>query len=124
MIRDRIFHLLSRNPSGLSAAAVCDELGDMPGNQCHICIEALLLLSPEVVYDNARFRLTARNREHRILDALESYATRTEKKIFRLSAALEDFPPEEMPTADELVKLLETGGQRFQLLPNSMIKRN
>lgn len=86
--------------------------------------EALLMFSPEASRKGAGWKLSRKTKGSRIVDAITLYSDTTGKKIFKLSAALEGWAIEDMPTPEELEQAIESTNERFSLLKNAMIKRN
>lgn len=87
-------------------------------------IELLCMISSDFQNSNGAWLTTRSGKAGAVLVALENFATSTGKRIFRCSAALEALPADMLPTENELVQILESNGQRFELLPNQMIKIN
>ena len=122
MIRDKLFNLFEESGNGLLLENVSEQLDGKNIGDAY-AIEAILMMSPEFVSEENRWKLLHKGKTAAILSAIESYADATGKKIFRATAALANLPPGEQPTEDELRELLTKSHGCYELLPNSMIKR-
>lgn len=87
-------------------------------------VEVLLQYSPEVIFDDGKWRIAQFGRSSKLLAEIENYSVSTGRKIFRVSAALQRIPAHEHPTETELQQALELSHGRYELLANAMIKRN
>lgn len=124
MIRDQLIAKLETNPKGLTTSALAQQL-DLPYGPDTLCaLEALLTFCGEVGLEGHKWKVIKRGRKNKILNAIESYANSSGKKIFKLSAALSGLPINEYPTEDELREMFDASNGQFQLLRNAMIKRN
>lgn len=122
--RDRIKQTLDPAATGMSTLHLAEALGDDSSPESLGAIEFLCLMSPDFQAVNGVWLTTKVGKSAAVLVALENYFTSTGKRIFRSAAALEGLPADTLPTEDELLKILEISGQRFELLPNQMIKFN
>jgi hypothetical protein len=122
--RDKIKQSLDRATTGMSTRHIAEALSEDSSPESLGAIEFLCLMSPDFQTVNGAWLTTRVGKAAAVLVALENYVTSTGKRIFRSSAALEGLPADTLPTEEELVQILESCGQRFELLPNQMIKFN
>lgn len=120
--RDRIKQSLDGATVGMSTRQIAEALSQEGSPESLGAIEFLCLMSPDFQLVNGFWLTTRVGKAAAVLLALENHATSTGKRIFRSSAALEGLPADSLPTEDELVLILQGSGQRFELLPNQMIK--
>lgn len=124
MIHDQLIAKLEKNPKGLSTSALAEQL-DLPSGSETLCaLEAILTFCSEVGLEDQKWKIIKSGRKNKILNAIESYANFSGKKIFRLSAALSGLPINDYPTEEELREMFDAMNGQFQLLRNAMIKRN
>lgn len=122
--RDRIKRALDRAATGMSTRHLAEGLGDDGSPESLGGVEFLCVMSPDFQAANGVWLTTRVGKAAAVLVALENHVTSTGKRIFRSSAALEGLSADTLPTEEELVQILESSGQRFELLPNQMIKFN
>jgi hypothetical protein len=123
MIRDELLRRICTIPEGVPPSGLQDRTGLNSDSEDCALIEALLLLSPEVRYEGGVWRPVSGNRAFRVLAEIRRYSAATGKRIFRLSSALAELPPQEHPTEEELKVILAATEPEFELLPNAMVKR-
>ena len=123
MVRDQLIQAVVLSKAPVTTVALAALTGRPASAEAFAAVDLLLMLSPEVSAFSDGWVASVDTRDHRILSALRSYAeTHPNKRIFRVSAALEHLPPENQVTEQQLQDLLSRTGE-FQLLPNAMIKR-
>jgi len=121
-VRDELLEKLQYSGQGLTTASLVETVGLDGGAEAAAIVDALLLLSPEAHLSGECWVASAATKGARVLRALRRHADDSERKLFRLSNALEGLEAHEHPTAEELGEML-AGSDEFELLPNSMIKR-
>ena len=123
MIHDQLLRCLADRSGPTSTVELAQALSLPTDAEGHARVEILADLSPAIRRQGADWVLSADTPARRVLSALRSYAdANPTKRIFRLSAALSDLPPQDQPTEEQLRELLG-GSSDFKLLPNAMIKR-
>lgn len=123
MIREKIMARLSESDSASTQSLLaCAELANNADS--FAAVELILHYSPEVVFDDGRWKVAQSGKSTKILAAISNYATSSGRKIFRLSSALAQFPLHEHPNEHELKAALGLSHGEYELLPNAMIKRN
>jgi hypothetical protein len=124
MTREGILTFLRAGSGNASASVLAENCCTDSSPESNSAIDMVCYLSPEITRKGFRWSLAEQGRAARIAAALDNYAVSTGRKIFRLSAALENIPVHEHPTVDELSQALAITNGRYELLPNAMIKRN
>lgn len=123
MIHDQLLRCLAERSGPTSTTELAQALALPSDAEGHAHVEIIAELSPMVHRQGAGWILSADTPARRVLAALRSYADgNPTKRIFRLSAALSDLPPQDQPTEDQLQDILGSSSE-FKLLPNAMIKR-
>ena len=122
--RDKIKQSLDRATTGMSTRHIAEALREDCSPESLGAIEFLCMMAPDFQSINGFWHTTRIGKAAAVLVALENHVSSTGKRIFRSATALEGLPTETLPTEDELIQILESSGQRFELLPNQMIKFN
>jgi len=123
MLAKRITDILEKHLSGATAGQICDDSDISYTPENIAAIDVLCGFNQHLSHDNIRWRLVSSSKTSAVLAALENHVQSTGKKIFRASSALSGLPLALQPTDDELKQALGSAGDRFQLLPNNMIKK-
>jgi hypothetical protein len=123
MIRNNLLSRLAEL-EGASVAGLLQGTDIVANAETSAAAEILLQYSPDVVFDDDKWKLARASRSATILAAINNYSVSSGRKIFRLSSALAQIPPHEHPNEDELKAALELSLGEYELLPNAMIKRN
>jgi len=123
MIRDKLLSRLAET-SGISIAGVLQGSDIAVNAETTAAAELLLQYSPDVVFDDGKWKVAQAGRSATIFAAIHNYSVSSGRRIFRLSSALAQIPPHEHPNEDELKQALDLSHGEYELLPNAMIKRN
>ena len=121
---DRIRQALDRTATGLSTLHLAEVLGDADSPESLAAVELLCVLSPDLRFMDGTWHTTRAGKAAAVLAALENYAIATGKRIFRSVSAMEGLRADSLPTEEELARIVESSGERFEVLPNQMIKFN
>jgi hypothetical protein len=120
--RDRLKQALDSATAGLSTCQLTEALSEGDSPDAMGAVELLCVLSPDLRDVDGTWRTTRVGKAAAVLIALENYATATGKRIFRSASALKGLPDDMLPTEEELAQIAESNSERFELLPNQMIK--
>ena len=124
MIREKILDKLSVSQDSEPTKSLARSCFDSPTPEHVAAIDLLCMYSTEITPIEDGWAVGRKNKTGKVLAMIENYSMTTGKKIFRLAAALNDLPPHEHPTQNEIEKTIELSNGKFKLLPNAMIKRN
>lgn len=123
MIRETLFTRLAET-GGATVAALLQGT-ELPFEaETASASEILLRYSPNVVFDDGKWKLAQEGRSATLLAEIDNFSVATGRKIFRISSALGRIPVHEHPNEDELKQALDCSHGKYELLPNAMIKRN
>ena len=99
------------------------EVLDEPSNAERLgAIELLCALNPSVSHSAGGWRSSQMGKASSVILALENFAASTGKRIFRASSALEGLAADVLPTQAEFEEVIRNEGNKFEMLPNGMIK--
>lgn len=123
MIHELLLRSLADRSGPTTTVELAQALALSADAEAHAHVEILAQLSPAFRRLGSGWILSADTPARRVLAAIRTYAdANPTKRIFRLSQALSDLPPQDQPTEDQLLQILG-GSSDFKLLPNAMIKR-
>jgi hypothetical protein len=99
------------------------EVLDEPSNAERLgAIELLCALNPSVSHSGGGWRSSQMGKASSVILALENFAASTGKRIFRASSALEGLAADLLPTQAEFEEVIRNEGNKFEMMPNGMIK--
>ena len=124
MIRDKLLDRLSLAQGTETTKSLTESCCDAVTPESLAAVELLCRFTTEVSPMEGGWSVGKKNKTGKVLAMIENYSITTGKKIFRLTAALQELPPHEHPTQDEIEKVIDLSNGKFKLLPNAMIKRN